>query len=143
MKTKYTNKCQFPNLERFGYIKEMELVNNPYENDSLKLLLENKQEATETEIYIITENVSDDWYEVQLPNGSYNAQFVYTTANDGKEALDIAVDFLVEHDIAFDYCNFIEDNDIIDENGEVIDSICCGNAEIYVPCTTVIRKAEV
>lgn len=123
----------FRNLREFGSIYDMEILTN-----GLKITTEKKV------IYIVTESIGDKLFEVQLPNGSYNAQFVYVEANCEQDALDMAVDFLTDWDIAFDHCDFYEakENDMVDENGEVMDSICCGNEGVYVPCTVVINREE-
>lgn len=69
---------------------------------------------------------------VELANGSYSSVSVLLkgqTTNYGA-ALDIAVDFLLENDIAFDY---------LEEEPEEFadDYVCCGNNGIYILSTNL------
>lgn len=123
----------FRNLREFGSIWDMEILVG-----GVKITTEKKN------IYIVTESSGNTLFEVQLQNGSYNVQFVYVEANCEQDALDFAVDFLIDKDIAFDHCDFYEaqDNGMVDVDGNVMDAICCGNYGIYVPYTVVINREE-
>ena len=62
--------------------------------------------------------------------------FLPGTTTNAQAALDIAVDFLLENDVAFEHCDYAEaiENDLVNKDtGEVIDMVCAGNEGIYLP----------
>ena len=79
----------------------------------------------------------DGFTKIVVRNGGYDAACVYLAGRttNAQAALDIAVDFLIENDVAFDHCDYYEaqDNDMVTEDGEVMDSICAGNTGVYLP----------
>ena len=107
--------------------------------DGIRMDLE--KDAVDKTVYIYTgpdfcPRDEEGTTNVEFAIGGYDSISVVLpgrTTNWGA-ALDVAVDFLLLNDIPFDHCDYSEamDDEIVDQEGNVIDHVCCGNEGVYI-----------